>query len=364
MNGMRSSYDAIPDPQNDTSNIHASLTRSRKYQLFGIVIVIAVLSVIGLTVKSLPTKSGIVFRSHEMLKTQESLGLLKGDNNLKLLFDDFIVKYGKEYEGESEYATRYEIFKKNLAVIDMRNAKERSSGGLATHGVNKFTDYSEEEYASLLKLTIPPRSVSENDDEPEFKATSATFSDWRQTYVTAIKDQGKCGSCWAFTSTEQIESDTLRTLTGFDSSLNLAPQQLVDCDSSDGGCNGGWMEKAWKYVQNAGGMEFRYDYPYTGTKGTCYTDSSKFILGVSSYNGYYNNEAWMQNYVLTTGPLSVCLDADSISSYSSGIITSCPGTSCNHAVQIVGLNAASSPPYWIVGVFVLFLVLCSLFDIF
>jgi len=148
---------------------------------------------------------------------------------------------------------------------------------------------------------------------------------------------------------EEIESDAIRLVPGLDRTLSLAPQQLVDCDSVDHGCNGGWMANAWKYVQNAGGVEFNDDYPYTASQSPmCSTDSGKFIVGLSGYVGINNNEAWMQNYVLTTGPLSVCIYASSLQSYSEGIVTSCPSTACNHAVQIVGLNTTSSPPYWIV----------------
>ena len=352
---MKWSYDSIPDGQNDENTlIKLDKTWFRKnFRFLGLVVIVAVVTAVGLTVTS---RSSAVLRNNEELKLQNSEGSIRNEDYMKQLFDNFIVKFDKNYDDESEYLRRFEIFKKNLAVIDIRNADERATGGYAVHGVTKFADYTDEEFNDLTNLTLPPES--ENDDEPEFKATSATFSDWRQAYVTAVKDQGQCGSCWAFASTEQIESDTLRTLSGFDRSLNLAPQQLVDCDSYDGGCNGGWMQNAWKYVQNAGGMEFNYDYPYTATKSSCSSNKGKFILGVSSYNGYFRNEAWMQNYVLTTGPLSVCLNADTLSSYSSGIISSCARNNCTHAVQVVGVNTASSPPYWIVGFYVLFRIPC------
>ena len=360
---MKSSYGSIPDSPSDANDLSTQNTTwsKRSFRFVGVAIMVTVIAAIGLTAKLMPQRSNVVLRNHEFPSLQNAEESVKDENYLKQTFDEFVTKYGKEYGSDSEYFRRYEIFKKNLAIIDMRNAKENANGGLAVHGVTKFTDYTEDEFNGLLKLTLPPPSESENNSEPEFKATSATFSDWRQTYVTAVKDQGQCGSCWAFSATEQIESDAIRTLSGFDGSLNLAPQQMVDCDSYDGGCNGGWMPNAWKYVQNAAGIEFNYDYPYTAKGATCSSDSSKFILGVSSYNGYFNNEAWMQNYVLTTGPLSVCLNAEDLNSYSTGIITSCSKPDCDHAVQIVGLNTDSSPPYWIVGFFLFFLILRTLF---
>ena len=357
---MKLSYGSIPNTHNDVNTVDDVTTPTRRdFRFLGIIATVAVVAALGLSAKLIPQRSNVVLRNHEVLNLQNSEVPIKDKDHLKQLFDDFILKYGQDYGSEPEYLRRFEIFKQNLAVIDLRNAEQNAFGGNAVHGVTKFTDYTDEEFKSMLKLTLPPESMSEHSGEPEFKATLATSSDWRQAYVTAIKDQGQCGSCWAFSATEQIESDAIRTISGFDRSLNLAPQQLVDCDSYDGGCNGGWMGNAWKYVQNAGGMEFSSDYPYTAKGGTCFTQSNKFVIGVSSYTGYFNNEAWMQNYVLTTGPLSVCLDASTLSSYTGGIITSsfCPTTKCNHAVQIVGLDTTTSPPYWIVGF--LLLLFCT-----
>merc|ERR1711964_839780 len=92
---------------------------------------------------------------------------------------------------------------------------------------------------------------------------------------TAVKNQGQCGSCWAFSTTEQIESDTFLS-TG--TLYTLAPQQIVSCDTVDLGCNGGNPINAYSYVSGAGGLEYSNDYPYTsGTTqqdGTCSFDSA------------------------------------------------------------------------------------------
>src|SRR5690606_10441661 len=121
------------------------------------------------------------------------------------------------------------------------------------------------------------------------------------------KNQGQCGSCWAFSATEQIESDAIRTL---GTTYILSPQQIVSCDKTSLGCNGGWTEHAYNYVKRAGGLTTESNYPYTSPPtGNCNSNPSSFKVTVDSYTTI-NGESAMSNYVLSTGPLSVCLDAD------------------------------------------------------
>lgn len=126
----------------------------------------------------------------------------------------------------------------------------------------------------------------------------------------------------------------------------LSPEQITQCDTTSFGCGGGWTEHAYNYVKRAGGIEQDSDYPYTsymGTTGSCHSDSSLFVIGVSGYTTIDGENA-MASYVQTTGPLSVCLDADSWNSYTGGIMTVC-GQSVDHCVQAVGVDA-SSGGYW------------------
>jgi len=161
--------------------------------------------------------------------------------------------------------------------------------------------------------------------------------------VGAVRSQLNCGSCWAFSASEQIESDSMRTLK---TSYTLSPEQIVQCDTTSYGCSGGWTEHAYNYVKKAGGIETESAYPYSsyyGTTGTCKVDSTKFVIAVT---GYYtvSGESNMASYVQTTGPLSVCLDASSWNSYTGGIMTSC-GKQVDHCVQAVGVLAQSGG-YW------------------
>jgi len=170
--------------------------------------------------------------------------------------------------------------------------------------------------------------------------------DWTGIYTTAVKNQGYCGSCWAFSATEQIESDSMRTL---GTSYVLSPEQITQCDQTSLGCNGGWSEHAYNYVSRAGGIETDANYPYTsylGVTGTCHSDSSLFVISVSDYTTIAD-ESSMASYVQTTGPLSVCLDAESWNSYTGGIMKVC-GDNVDHCVQAVGVDASTVGGYWIV----------------
>lgn len=109
---------------------------------------------------------------------------------------------------------------------------------------------------------------------------SITSVDWSDIYTTAVKDQGYCGSCWAFSATEQIESDSIRAgyLTTSD---NLSPQQIVSCDTTDLGCGGGNPETAYMYVAKAGGLTSDSQYPYTSywaVTGQCLVDDDTKLV--------------------------------------------------------------------------------------
>merc|ERR1712059_146864 len=144
------------------------------------------------------------------------------------------------------------------------------------------------------------------------------------------------GSCWAFSAVEQVESDFILQ---HQKKVLLASQELVDCTGSKGrrnGCNGGDPSAAYRVIEQLGGVEGESDYPYTARNGNCRFSASKSKVKVTAYQQVgRNDETAMKQYVGTTGPLSVCVDANSWHSYRGGILTSC-GSSVDHCVQIVG----------------------------
>lgn len=123
----------------------------------------------------------------------------------------------------------------------------------------------------------------------------------------------------------------------------------MQCDPVSYGCSGGWPYWAYNYVQSAGGLATEASYPYSsynGVTGTCHADSSNYVIGVTGYT-QITTESAMADYMLTTGPISICIDASSWGTYSSGIMSArqC-GTYINHAVQAVGVNTEGSTPFW------------------
>jgi hypothetical protein len=280
------------------------------------------------------------------LAATASAALYTDDNvTQKTLFENFKSLYGKKYSTIVEEAKRFYIFIDNLKVADARNAAELKAGGSAVHGVTKFSDLSQVEFDTGYLLSDPTMRRADRVvlSEVPVPVDAGSSKDWTGIYTTAVKDQGYCGSCWAFSATSQIESDAMRQLGSY---WTLSPEQITQCDSTSYGCSGGWTEHAYDYVKKTGGLETDSDYPYTsyqGVTGTCKESSSKYVVTVSSYVTI-SGETNMANYMLATGPLSVCLDASSWNSYSGGIMSVC-GKSVDHCVQAVGVDTSS---YWLV----------------
>ena len=210
-------------------------------------------------------------------------------------FVGFIAKHGKAYATLEEYNLRYDIYMKLDAEIRHLNITEKSS----RHGHNFLSDFTREEYTARLGLKgmkLPKKS--ENVFQVTGELNLAASVDWRTVtpaVVNPVKDQGQCGSCWAFASTAVMES-AHAIYEGV--LLSLSEQQLVSCSFLFGnlGCNGGWYYDAWKYALTKP-LETEANYPYTsGTSmkaGSCAYVSSKGV-------------------VATTGQTSVATDTNSI----------------------------------------------------
>ena len=264
-------------------------------------------------------------------------------NSILQLFEEFKVTYNKTYTSVDEENLRYIYFRNFLKVIDERNGNDT----LAVHGITKFSDLSNDEFKKV-SLGYKPLTSATNAKPIYLDAYDGnkTYINWANIYTTAVKDQGYCGSCWAFSATEQIESDAIR-LGLLTTSDTLSPEQIVQCDTMDDGCDGGNTETAFEYVKMAGGIETEDAYPYTSyydVTGSCTSNSTDFLVTVDEYYSLADEDA-MITHMFSTGTISICLDASSWSSYVSGIITTC-GMDVDHCVQAVGINMDDG--YWIV----------------
>jgi len=265
-----------------------------------------------------------------------------------VLFTAWKAKYNKAYTADEE-SVRFNNFKLSLDRIQSRNARSSNT----VFGLTKFSDLSTEEFRTLLGYIQPTKKADVPVAAFDKDQANPKTLDWRnKNMVTAVKDQAQCGSCWAFSVTENIESMyCMATQTDCTQLAPLAPQEIVDCDTSDSGCEGGDPPTAYKYVIGAGGMEDESDYPYQAADQTCAFNVSLAKITISGYNMATQNsdEGVMQSSLVNAGPLSICVDAEPWQDYTSGVLM---GSDCSnqldHCVQLVGYDMTQSPPFWIV----------------
>lgn len=195
----------------------------------------------------------------------------------------------------------------------------------------------------------------------EMREQAPAKLDWTTLGATTpVKNQGHCGSCWAYSTTETIES-ALFMKTG--KLEELAEQQVISCDRFDNGCNGGDIPSALKYVQQEGGITLESHYPDTSAKsgrtGKCKKSDISNSVKVTSWrfaipectaeNCTQQPESDLMAQLHKHGPLGICVNAESWSDYNGGIMTGpCPGgwSDLDHCVQLVGYDNTHSTPYW------------------
>jgi cathepsin F len=276
-------------------------------------------------------------------------------------FKNFKLKYNKQYESEEEEAIRFENFQNSLKRVTFKNTY-----GDNVFGITKFSDLSPEEFRAGY-LNYKPRGPMLNVKTVTPTGSAPSSFDWRDRgAVTAVKDQGYCGSCWAFSTVEAIESAweiAGNPLTVF------SEQQIVACDTNDAGCNGGNPPTAYEYVQSAGGLALETDYPYASSSGTSPICQNFTVSGgqISAYSYATEpcyarcarqNEDTLASTVATIQPPSICVDASEWSDYTGGVLTTSSCSSkylkLDHCVQLVGYNgytgsvSESTNGYWIV----------------
>jgi len=275
------------------------------------------------------------------------------DYLLEKEFYDFKEKHNKNYTTYEEHLERFEIYKANKAKIAAHNA-ENLSWKL---GMNQFGDMTGYEFSLYVKRGSGGGFVPQPENERQVKAhASATCTevDWvKKGAVTPVKNQGQCGSCWAFSTTGAIEG---RSYVSTGVLASLAEQELVDCDKVDSGCNGGLMDYGFEYVSQQNGLCSEIEYPYvsgdTQKAGTCVrTQCSTKYDPITSYHDVASKDSSALESALCDGPVAIAIEADqnSFQFYSDGVLTATGcGQNLDHGVLLVGMgyDSETGSDYW------------------
>ncbi|KAL8564272.1 hypothetical protein ACOMHN_050883 [Nucella lapillus] len=295
---------------------------------------------------------------HQCGETRPQHHLLGGDGHDRchIYLDDFRKfkqDFNRLYSSHKEEEQRFQIFCTNMKRI---KTLQENKGDSAVYGVTKFADISEEEFRKHYltpkwDVTTPQKwMVPAAPANPQNDPIPKRF-DWRDhDAVTPVKNQGGCGSCWAFSTTGNIEGQVAikkKTL------LSLSEQELVDCDKLDQGCEGGLPANAYQAIKTLGGLETEKDYSYKGKDEKCEFNRTEVAIKVSGGLNISSNEEEMKAWLSKNGPISIGINAFAMQFYFGGISHPwkifCNPDSLDHGVLIVGYDVSSKgEPYWIV----------------
>jgi len=262
-------------------------------------------------------------------------------------FEGYLSKYGKKYLTNDEYGYRYMVFSNNYRMINEFNQQQNRT---FTLGINQFADLTKEEF-QMLYLGYQPLKDGQSNFENFDELSIPKSIDWREKgAVTQVKDQGFCGSCWAFSATGAIEG---AYAIKYHKLVEFSEQQLVDCsgDYENMGCNGGLMTQAFEYVKD-NGLQTEEEYPYLADNLQC-RHRYNATVNLKKYISIPENNNHVLAKAVARGPVSVGVDAASnfFHFYLSGVINTEECFShLNHGVLIVGYGTdeESGLDYWLV----------------
>ncbi len=261
-------------------------------------------------------------------------------------------EHNKQYEDDVTEIHRYSVWKSNVAFIESHN-KDADKHGF-TVGMNEFGDLTTEEFVSFFN-GYQMREI--NSTAPIFK-TDPNFVpfenvDWRDKgAVTNVKNQGQCGSCWAFSTTGSLEGQHFLK----DGELvSLSEQNLIDCSKKEGnnGCKGGLMDRAFLYIEKNNGIDTESSYPYQAHDELCRFKASAVGATLTSYKDIERgSDTALTQAIQQIGPISVAMDASlqSFHFYKRGVYSDskCSSTKLDHGVLAVGYGTNEGEDYYLV----------------
>ncbi|KAI6191160.1 hypothetical protein M3Y97_00197900 [Aphelenchoides bicaudatus] len=274
-------------------------------------------------------------------------------------FVEFMQKYEKQYDNSEELNRRFLNFIDNLKRLPKSQANE---AGTAKHGVTQFFDQTLQEFKQKftgLKLTHKKRQSAKHDLSGADLAKLENFNlpdsiDWRNKgAVTAIKNQGACGSCFTFGAIGAIEGQWFKKTNKL---IAFSEEEVLDC--GDDNCGGGDPLHVYDTIAEIGGLQTEQDYPYIAGSGEgindqCNSNDKKFVAYVNGSRALpIHDEILLAKLLATEGPIEINIDADYLFDYDSGIIKPNdqePGSHpelINHAVLLVAYGVENNQPFW------------------
>jgi cathepsin L len=256
-------------------------------------------------------------------------------------WNEYKQSFGKVYETVEEDIRRFHIFVANQRIVEQHNEEFKNGQHTYELGMNQFADMTNEEFRAVMNGFKAP---SDKPTAPVYQAPVGDIPasvDWRtKGYVTEVKDQGQCGSCWAFSATGGLEGQHFKKAGKL---VSLSEQNLVDCSWKQGnqGCGGGWMDQAFKYIQVNNGIDTEVSYPYQAKNGKCRFNTTNVGATDTGFTDIKSgDETALTTAIANIGPISVAIDAshNSFQLYKKGVYyeKQCSATQLDHGVLAVG----------------------------
>lgn len=288
--------------------------------------------------------------------TVATLASAKYTDEEKEMWQEFKLEHGKMFLSPGKEKARMDTFLNNAKEVKRHNKAFAKGEVLYEKGIHEHSDMSEEEFLNRFtgyKMEAEDRTVDPS-EVITLRGTPPASVNWTEIMGPGwgYRYQAMCGSCWAFSTGAALETAYFKKHGVL---IDVSEQQMIDCTyGTYGGCAGGSMPKAMRFIGENGGLSLEEDYPYVRVSGPCRMAEVPQVVFLNSTKAFVklgDNDDNIKNALNDVGAVSVCIDATGWGGYRTGIISGAPLTNeCGHAVAIVGYGTddATGIPYWIV----------------